>query len=78
MIVRTLIATTAALWLAAGPASAQTPTDPAEAPNLAEAETADADQDCKCPCPEASKKKAKRKVVYVGPRQNIPVEVDRD
>lgn len=73
-----MIAAAALLWLASSPVFAQTPTDAAEAPVVADADKADADEECNCPCPEALKEKAKRKVVYVGPRQNIPVEIDRD
>lgn len=30
-------------------------------------------QKCECPCPEAGDKEKKTKIIYVGPRQNIPV-----
>ncbi len=34
-------------------------------------------QPCACPCGTVSKVKVKTKVIYVGPRQNIPMKVKR-
>jgi len=65
---RSMIVVAAVLWLASSPVFAQTATDAAGAPILANADNADADEECDGPRPDASKQNAKRKVFYVGPR----------
>lgn len=71
------IAGLAAFWLAISSATAETSTalDVAQA---AEQKTSDdAEKNCDCPCTKASKAK-KSRVIYVGPRQNVPLEIDED
>jgi len=72
------IAGLAAFFLAISPAAAATST----AANATQAEeqekSADADKNCDCPCVTESKEAKKKRVIYVGPRQNIPFEVDED
>lgn len=72
------IAVLAGLWLNAAPAFAQT-SDKSEPATVAENATeADrATQPCDCRCGAVSQAKEETRVIYVGPRQNIPMKVKR-
>ena len=69
------IAGLAAFWLAISPATAETLTAADTTQAEEQKKSADADKNCDCPCMTESKE-AKTRVIYVGPRQNIPVEID--
>ena len=68
------VAGLAGLWLAASPAAAESPASP----GAAQAEDQKATDECDCPCMDKPKEAKKSRVIYVGPRQNIPVEIDGD
>ncbi len=72
------IAVFAGLVMSAAPAFAQT-SDESEPVTVAE-DTTGADrtaQPCACPCELVSEAKEETNVIYVGPRQNIPMKVKR-
>lgn len=75
----TIAASAAATLIATLASAAAQPADQSgnagTSPAAAEAEGAD--RACECLCPKTDEKK-KTKVIYVGPRQNIPMEIDRD
>lgn len=72
------IAGLAAFWLAISPATAE-PSTAADVTQAEKQKTAeDADKNCDCPCMKASKEAKKSRVIYVGPRQNIPFEIDEN
>ena len=69
----------AGFWLGAAPAVAQ-PSDDFEAVPIEEnaTETSRAEQPCDCSCGTVSEaKEEETNVIYVGPRQNIPMRVKR-
>lgn len=69
----------AAFWLTATPAIAQTPEEPAPRQAAEDASKAyEGEAPCDCPCPDAAEKDSKTKVIYVGPRQNIPLRITDD
>lgn len=65
----------AALWMTISPATAESSAAAAAKAEKQKA-TDEANKNCDCPCENASKDVKKSRVIYVGPRQNIPLEID--
>ncbi|MFZ5618829.1 MAG: hypothetical protein ACOZAA_16060 [Pseudomonadota bacterium] len=72
------IAGFAVFWLAIPPATAETSTAADTTQAEEQKKSADADKNCDCPCMTESKEAKKKRVIYVGPRQNIPFEIDEN
>lgn len=62
------------LWFIAGPASAQS-SEPIDASASEETSTVRPQESCDCPCPKASQEQSETKIIYVGPRQNVPMKI---
>lgn len=67
----------AGLSLIGGPALAQS-TDSIGEPASKTPAAAQPQESCDCPCPTESAKQSETKVIYVGPRQNIPFRINTD